>query len=646
MELKKLRIAAFAAGIVCAACAFATAEDVRLDVSVNRTQIYVGESAMLTVKVAGMNRPPEPDVSKIKGFRVQLLGSQSDSRHSISIVNGRVQRESFSGRTFTYELTPEDPGTFIAGPVTVNARGRTLKASGPAVTVAGLEKQNWVTLSVEASRSAVLVDEPFEITLNVDLLRLRGRYAAVDPLDPSTPPKLEVDFLNNVAIEGLESPDIAQSLQKHLVSGPQGAGFAINNYTLRNNPFDFRGFFGGLQDERMAKFVFPRRTVTREKRTYHRYSLTLKYTAKEQGAYTFGPAVFKGLVLTSVDAAGNPVTQPVLAVGPAVTVRVTPPPEEGRPASFTGAVGSNLVVNATLDTQTCKVGDPLQLTLALTGSFNSRNVHPPVLGKHEALARDFRVYDDNVQTEKTDDGIRYVYTIRPTTAGTLELPPIEVSYYDIRSRVYRRAVSPPVPVRAREAAEVAETIILSTATGAVVQAQSAEEAADAAIPAPLDASPRGAVPARILYPRQHLLLAACGPAVYAFLLLLRTATTGVARYSRAGRRRKAVSEAMAALQEARHRAASEPQVAGRLICEAMGLYLRTRFHAAPGELTPSNVRSVLQTHGIDPATRECFGAVFERTFNAAFTPSAPGGGAEDASAALEVIEQLEDNGAR
>ena len=93
------------------------AEDVKLNVSVNRTQIYVGESIVLTAKVAGMNNPPEPDLSGIEGFESRLLGSHSDNRHSISIVNGRITRESFKGRTFTYELTPGKAGRFVAGPV-------------------------------------------------------------------------------------------------------------------------------------------------------------------------------------------------------------------------------------------------------------------------------------------------------------------------------------------------------------------------------------------------------------------------------------------------------------------------------------------------------------------------------------------------
>jgi len=625
-------------------CGSAAADDVKLDVSVNRTQVYVGESLVLTAKVAGMDRPPEPDLSGIEGFDARFLGSHSDSRQSISIVNGKVRRESYTGRTFSYELTPREAGRFVAGPVVLNVGGKALRASGPAVTVSGIEEQDWVKLRIEASRETVLVDEPFEITLMVDLLSLEGRYAAVDPIDPTAPPRLEVGFLDNAPIEGLEAPKISEMLQKHLVSRPQRPGFALNNYTLRNDPFDFRGFFSfdGFRNERVARFMFPRRTAKRGSRTYHRYTVTLRYLAKEQGSYTFGPAVLKGPVFTGVDAAGNPLTRAVFAVGPAVTVRVTPPPEEGRPPSFTGAVGSSLNVAASLDTQTCNAGDPLKLTLTLTGDFNTRNVYPPVLGDNDTLVRDFRVYDDTVQTERRDDGISYIYTLRPARSGTMEVPPIEVSFYDVDSRTYRTSASLPLPVRARQAAEVAAPIILNTSTGSNDAGREVEE--EDTVPAPLDVSPTGAMPSAIWRPSAHIPLLAAGPCVCAVYLCVRFVISWFARCIGSGRRKRTVARAMRMLNDTDKAPADNPAEAARMICEAMGTYLKARFDAAAGELTPDGVRNVLRKRGISTATGSAFQAVFERNFNAAFDPAVASTAGPDHAAALDVINRIEREG--
>ena len=160
---------------------------------------------------------------------------------------------------------------------------------------------------------------------------------------------------------------------------------------------------------------------------------------------------------------------------------------------------------------TAHVGDPLTLTLKLSGPFTRQNVYPPVLGEQPALTRDFRIYDDTVRREKSEDSLSYLYTVRPTRAGTREFPPIEVSFYDVNARAYRTVRTRPVPVRARESAQVMDTIVLSTATGRVNEA-AADTLRDAFIPAPLDMDPEGARPGSLIGGPVPAALAAIGPA--------------------------------------------------------------------------------------------------------------------------------------
>ena len=60
------------------------------------------------------------------------------------------------------------------------------------------------------------------------------------------------------------------------------------------------------------------------------------------------------------------------------TVVVLPLPEEGRPADFGGAVGV-LKVTVQLDAATARVGDPLVLTLRISGSGNIKLLPRPTL---------------------------------------------------------------------------------------------------------------------------------------------------------------------------------------------------------------------------------------------------------------------------
>ncbi|MBM4149031.1 MAG: protein BatD, partial [Lentisphaerae bacterium] len=151
-----------------------------LRVSANRDSIYIGESFILSVLVEG-SRIEEPDLSSLAGGAVRLLGSQERSNYSISFANGRMTRTGFSGREFTYEVTPAASGDFRAGPVTATVDGARLSDPGPLVRVQGMEEQDTVRIRVSSTRNAVLVDEPFEITVGIAIRRLDGRFAELDP---------------------------------------------------------------------------------------------------------------------------------------------------------------------------------------------------------------------------------------------------------------------------------------------------------------------------------------------------------------------------------------------------------------------------------------------------------------------------------
>jgi hypothetical protein len=88
--------------------------------------------------------------------------------------------------------------------------------------------------------------------------------------------------------------------------------------------------------------------------------------------------------------------------------------------------------------------------------------------------------------------------------------------------------------------------------------------------------------------------------------------------------------------------ADSPAEAGRMICEAMGTYMKARFNAAAGELTPDGVRNLLRKRGISTATGSAFQEVFRRNFNAAFDPAAAAG--PDHAAALDVMNRIEQEG--
>ena len=567
--------------------------DVTLNVSSSRQRIYLGESFNLTIEVNGADRGVDaPDLSALSGSDIQFLGQHSNSRSSITIINGRMTREVFEGRVFSYQIKPSAEGAFKAGPVRVNSAGKAYTHPGVTVQVAGIEKQDSVIAAVRASSTSVLVEEAFTVTLSVAIAELPDPFAeSNEPLNPNFMPQLSADFLEiKQDTPGLKGPDMNQILNGLIDQSGQQPGFAINNYQTRD-----MGGFGNLFGDndpfrpRPIRFRLAPARITLNNKKYREYTLSLTYTPTKEGEFTFGPLSFKGTIIGDVSADRKAVNKDVYTIGPAVTVRVIPPPDEGRPEWFTGSVGKAMKATAAFDTTVCKVGDPLTLTLELTGPISISNMRTPILNLQPELAKDFRIYDDNVTAETLPDGKRFKYRMRPMREGTLEFPPVKVAYFATVARAYTTVTTAPVPIQARATTQIA------TATDSGKEGQHASFDTQARpLPTGITLSAQGAHPDTLLPPRnilQPLLIVA--PLLCLFASLVVPLVRGVNAWRVHRRRSGALHRTRAAL---RH--AATPDLAER----AIRTYLADRLNVQGSALTPTDAASLLRQRNVPAET--------------------------------------------
>jgi hypothetical protein len=87
--------------------------------------------------------------------------------------------------------------------------------------------------------------------------------------------------------------------------------------------------------------------------------------------------------LTSIGRSSGNTSQAMLDTPP-VRVRVRPLPEAGRKPGFTGAIGKFELGKPTLSASEVAVGDPLTLTVEVTGEGNLESISPPALDGGEA----------------------------------------------------------------------------------------------------------------------------------------------------------------------------------------------------------------------------------------------------------------------
>ncbi len=580
---------------------------ISLDVTASRTAIFHGESFNLTLSVNGADAEIKPpDFASSDPAEIQFLGSHSNSRSSLQIINGRMTRDVFRGRVFDYAVKPRNEGVYRTGPIIVTVNGTPIKHSGITVQVKGIESQDRVIVSVKASSEAVLVEEPFTITLSVAIRELPEPYGqSNEPLHASSTPQLSADFLEIQEKKGtLIPPDLNQILNSLIDQSGRAPAFAINNY--KSPSMGFGSFFNsGPFEAQPIRFRLSPAQIEIDGKRYREYTLTLSYTATGEGQHTFGPVTFKGKVITDVTKQLEAVFDDVYTIGAAVTVRITPPPDEGRPEDFIGSVGKNMRTSAQFDTTVCKVGDPLTLTLEITGDISITNLRTPTLGLQPELTRDFRIYDDSVKTETLKNGKRFSYRVRPTKAGTLEFPPIRISYYDTAIHAYKTITTEPIPVQAEATTQVAA--LENASEGAVIEVRRTMP-----MPSGITLTPDGTVSDALLPEIRLLLPLLLGMPLLVLLVALAGPITAMIKRFRSVRVR---SGALAAALHAIRRAGSIADLS-----HAVRRYITSRLEVSGHSLTGREIETLLRERHLSPSESREFSALIARLDEAMYKP--------------------------
>ncbi|HET9011953.1 MAG TPA: BatD family protein, partial [Gemmatimonadaceae bacterium] len=139
------------------------------------------------------------------------------------------------------------------------------------------------------------------------------------------------------------------------------------------------------------------------------------------------------------------------------------PPAQGRPADYAGAVG---VFQATsrLDEPSGRMGDPVVLTLRLSGTGNVKLLPRPVITVDWAT---IALGDERVVVDTTSPRVRgtkeFDWLLTPRRAGRLTVPPFHYPYFDPATRAYGVASAD------SSAFEVAAATLASADTGAVTR---------------------------------------------------------------------------------------------------------------------------------------------------------------------------------
>ncbi len=391
---------------VVVASGVAPADDPELSLVADRTSVAVGQDFALTVEVSGRaSGTGEPVIDGLDEFRVVSTGSS----HSFSLSGTRLEATT----TFTYRVVPTRPGTFRVGPARLTIGDKTYISQ---------------TLDITVTATPSVPEQPQQPARGEGAVFLAAR---VDTNRAYVNQQVTLSVLLYSRTQFLDTPRYRP---------PSTSGFWAEDLPPQ---LTYRATAGGKQYDvvEVRTALFP--------------------TAP--GIYTIGSASVE--VTLPDDSMRDPFGFPrfggffssgrkkVISTQP-LQVEVLPPPSQGRPESFEGAVGS-FTIRASLDRTSVPQNEPVTLTTVVEGTGNLRAVPEPVFEHPPGFRRYPAKGDVTVTKQNYQVGGKKVFTtvLVPTDRGSFTVRGPRLVFFDHRQGSYNEVAAPAMQLEVSPAPE-------------------------------------------------------------------------------------------------------------------------------------------------------------------------------------------------
>ena len=369
---------------------------------VDRNQVSLQEQVRLDITVEG-SQTARPRLPALDTFQVLPAGNTT----RMQIVNGRAT----SSITYSYVLVPKSVGEFNFGAATVEIDGE-IYSSRPFKLVVVEQGQAVPAHSRDYFLTARVSNErPFVGEQVLYTWRFYRRVAVADAR------------LMSLEFGDILSEDIGDVREyRTTVDGVQ-----YNVSEIRKALFPQRAGAAVIPPSEMSCQVAVR--AQRRRRSVF--------------DDVFGRTPMETKVL---------VTDPI-----ELEVRELPREPEG----FSGLVG-DFALEASIGKRELKVGESTTLSLTISGTGNAQMLSEPPLPELSA----FKVYDDKPSgsIDRSGSQLRGTKTYRkalvPLLPGQLEIPPVQIVYFDPKSATFKTAASPAIELDVA-AAEGEEELMLT-----------------------------------------------------------------------------------------------------------------------------------------------------------------------------------------
>lgn len=391
--------------------------------------------------------PPKPKVvNKSNNYSIEISEAPYVSQSFFSqYINGKRITENNYTYSWNTKISPNSTNAIEAIKFEINVNGKNYSAQLKPINVIAPQPSPYASIEFFADKTEIIAEDTFRITASIKLLAISNANKIIPPIFQRATPRLLLPHLDQNFEEIKLAANGVNQLFEYATSN---VGIYINNYQV---PSPFSIFGDGAQ----SIFNIPNSIIEENGTNYFVYSWTTIYKAKTPSKITFKPITFVGEILKQAPNNKYDLTD-VFIVSDPINITISDPPFEGRPASFIGAISDKLKAETSLDTQNCKEGDPITLTLKLENIENPLSVTPPKLDAIAGFKDNFRAFGEvKSSPNEAEKKAIFEYSLRPITSGTMEFPALELGYYNLTTNQYATITTIPVPIRVDPAPQVA-----------------------------------------------------------------------------------------------------------------------------------------------------------------------------------------------
>lgn len=593
---------------------------------VDRQEVYVGESLLLQIQVNGADNPEQPTLAPLDGLTTEYRGGQQNSSESITIINGTMERLSRRGYFFSYAITPTKAGRLTIPAIAITVDGETHLTAPLTITARVPEESDDSKLLLTLDTNEAYVGQIVELAVTW--------YIGRDANDFS----FNLPVISDTRFTVIPKEIPAGGNTEHVLKIPlAGREVLAKKGTASLNGREYTTvkctFF--LIPRTAGSHTLPQATVSAKilsgyRRNQPGNGLGDPFSQNDLFADFFGRQRGNQGIYRTVIAPSN---QPSLTVHPL--------PTAGQPDGFTGLVGPYSLATEASPTEV-NVGDPITLTIMVTGPTYLDNVELPPLNQMAGFAGQFKIPAEMAPGQIQGHAKIFTQTIRATSPDTKSIPAVHLPFFDPASGRYETARSQPISLTVRQT----KVITANDAIGAALPAGNGKIQESGTGIAHNYETPDVLVSQQ---PRTGTFLLT--PAWIIFLLLPPMLLAGLAIFRRLAQARRLsptrqrAKNAAGRFRAAVHSLPDTPAAACDIISQAFTTYLRDRFDLPAGAMTTADLSQHLrQTGFINRQISADIQAVFETCEAGRFAGgTVPGSdsSAELARKTLAIVDRLE-----